>query len=290
MPSILRSKDSRNETFKHIHIRGAKRDQSRFYHCLRRGVTAGKWSGGLASQAIQTRTFLSAGGPQEVYNNRGMGSGVPLPMRVFGWIAGTAAFVFFIPVAFIIALTPPVLLGIYALTSRWRKLKNQLYKQRWDSMSSYHLTLQPDDLPGSQLQQGIPRIAKRRIMSALENDEQRLCERLGLSDGAELATDKLRFTEVESIQQEFRAGMGGLQEKMEIRTFGLVDLETGNRIAEIYLIIHRDLSRNSSEDPGRMRIEVNSVKSRNTPIVLEEPSEDELDDVVIDVKPRKKSH
>lgn len=156
-------------------------------------------------------------------------------------------------------------------------------------MSSYHLTLKPDDLPGSQMQQGIPHIAKRRIMSALENDEQNLCERLGLSVQDDLATDKLRFTDVESIQQEFRAGRGGLQEKMEIRTFGLVDFETTKRIANIFLIIHRDLSRNTAEDSGRMRIEVNGVNSRSSPIVLEEPTEDELEDVVIDVKPRRKS-
>lgn len=268
-----------------------KKDQSRFYHCLRHKAPT-RGSHGvrvLSSQANQIRTFFSTGGPQEVYNNRRMGRGVPLPMRVFGWIAGTAAFVFFIPVAFIIALTPPILLGIYGLTWRWRRLKNQLYKQRWDSMSSYHLTLKPDDLPGSQMQQGIPHIAKRRIMSALENDEQNLCERLGLSVQDDLATDKLRFTDVESIQQEFRAGRGGLQEKMEIRTFGLVDFETTKRIANIFLIIHRDLSRNTAEDSGRMRIEVNGVNSRSSPIVLEEPTEDELEDVVIDVKPRRKS-
>jgi hypothetical protein len=209
---------------------------------------------------------------------------IPAPIKAFGWVALTAAGVVFISLPILIIAGPPIVIGLWLYSRRMRKIANEIYRQRWNNMGSYHLAF-VDDTPtdgyGQQRRMGEPeRIAKERVMKAMDNNEQNMASQLGVRAHNGIYP-RLTFTDVEMMQRDFKASSQGMQERMEIRSLGLIDQETRRRIADVTIVVH---SNSSDQTHKRMRIEVTGAGYNAPNFILDGTPQNE--DVVIEIKRR----
>jgi hypothetical protein len=207
---------------------------------------------------------------------------IPAPLKSFIVVAATAAGVLFIATPLLIIVTPPVVLGLWWYTRRIRNIQNELYNQRWSNMGSYHLAFEPDDVAAAPNSR-IPSKARSRILRALENNENGVASGIGIDEYDPDELSHLKFTDVESIVQDFKGSSQGFKEDMEITTYGLISEDTNNRLADIALVVHRNLVTKKAQ----MRIEISTLGSYNRPprtFVLEGSESDDDEDMVIEVK------
>lgn len=271
----------------------------------RHGISALKYSAAVtATTATPVRTFIGNRpppppfgdwyrpfGPYEVYNkNPGplskLLSYIPAPIKSFGIMAGSAALIFFVATPLLIILAPPVFLGIWWYGRKLRKIQKELYEQRWSKMGSNHLTFDPPYDLFTGASSSIPDKSRDRIMKALANNENGVSGTLGYGYDEDL--NQLKFTDVESINQDFRGSSQGFQEELEISTYGLVDVVRNRRIANVTVTSHRDVS----SGKAKMHIELQSLG--NMPTIFEfdgnTTASQSDEDVVIEVGKNNRSN
>lgn len=209
---------------------------------------------------------------------------IPMPIKAVAWMGGITAAFFFISLPAIIVFGPPLILGGMWYGRRLKRLARELHDARWSNMGSYHLGFV--DEPANTARDRIPSVARSRVLRALENNEQGFAG-LILGQDAEHASESVVFTPVELVEQDFRAGSSGFQQRLELRRYGLAK-KGGSRIANVTVVLHSDVLGKGQQ---RMRIELASLGYRPKTIVLDAPSQDSsASDVIIDVTPKKNSH
>lgn len=226
-------------------------------------------------------------GPFEVYNKSPgpvarMMNWIPAPIKSFGIVAGTAAVLFFVAAPLLIIAAPPLCLGLWWYGRKLRRIQKALYDERWGKMGAHHFTA-AEDLFGGQLDNSIPDKARNRIFKALVNNENGMAGTLGYGQDED-AFNQLKFTDVESIHQDFKGSTQGFQEEMEISTYGLIDVINDERIANVTVISQRQLASRKA----KMRIEVQSLTPRPVEFVFngnDDTASDE--DVIIEVNSKK---
>ncbi|KAA8902877.1 hypothetical protein TRICI_005801 [Trichomonascus ciferrii] len=208
---------------------------------------------------------------------------IPAPIKSFGIMAGSAAVLFFVATPLLIIITPPLCLGLWWYGRKLRQIQKALYDERWGKMGAYHFT-SAEDLFGGQLNNNnIPDKARDRVFKALVNNENGIAGTLGYGYD-EGAFNQLKFTDVESIHQDFKGSTQGFQEEMEISTYGLIDVINDERIANVTVISQRQVA----SGKAKMRIEVQSLGSRPVEFVFNGNDDTISDeDVIIEVGSKK---
>lgn len=181
---------------------------------------------------------------------------VPMPFKVFGMIAATAAIGIFLAPALIILGGPPILGGLWWLRHRRTWLEQELHNQRWSNMASYHLLRQSNNTTDK-----MPYEARNRILEALRHDENGIRGSIGNSE--------VSFGPTESLYQDFKGSSSGFTEAITIEEHGIFH---GHRKVAIASIISKH---------SKMRVEVRSLIDHR--LFVLKPSE--ASDIVIDVKP-----
>lgn len=213
---------------------------------------------------------------------------VPGPVKSFAAMAGTAAVLFFVATPLLIIATPPLVLGMWWYSRRVRKIAKELYDQRWTQMAENHLKFRPSasddifrDVANTMFQGGekIPTRARHRVLAALMGDEQGIATDLGYAGSTK--DYQFRFTDVESIEQDFRASSMGFQEDLEMSSYGLLEVtESGyeQRLADVVVFLQRDAGRQEA----KLRIEVRTKDGRTYVFDGGDEASDP-NDVIIDV-------
>lgn len=199
---------------------------------------------------------------------------LPGPVKAISCI-GLAAGLIFIAGPILLIVGPPLGLAAFWYFRRLRSKRAELYKQRWSSMGSYHLTFDETIKPRDR----IPRSVRSRVMSAINKNQDGIASAMGIDESFRSIASEIKFTDVEGIEQEFKGSNTGFQEQMTVSTFGVVEINTGNRLATIEVV-----SMKKNDGPEKMRIEVVTDGLPPRRFVLEDTKEEEG---VLEVKGRR---
>ncbi|ANB10965.1 hypothetical protein AWJ20_3759 [Sugiyamaella lignohabitans] len=269
LSTLLKKKNRTDSEFTQLTKHSVSRNTLHHSSNIRNGLDQGRRTIDPVGTIRHARTYATYRGPGRGGLISSVWNLVPAPVRAFTVVAGTAAGFFFISVPLLIICGPPLALGLWLYTRRMKRIANELYHQRWNNLGSYHLTFEDqldqtaksqnpaDDLftilmnKAGGATSDAERIARDRILDAVESDEQNLAGLLNIKNQRDI--DNLGLTGLEGIQQDFRGSSQGFQEKMEIRTLGLVDKAQSppRRLANVTLVIQSDGYRNK-----KMRVEL----------------------------------
>jgi hypothetical protein len=177
---------------------------------------------------------------------------LPAPIKALTTIGVTAGLIFVLgPILLLVG--PPLGLVGYLYFRRLRAKRSELFKQRWANMGSYHLAF--DESSAIKPRDRIPRSVRTQVIEAINRNQDGLATAMGIDESFRTIASELRFTDVEGIEQEFKGSSAGFQEQMVISTFGVLDINTGQRLATIDLVT---VKKNNDQ---KLRIEITTTST-----------------------------
>lgn len=251
----------------------------------------------IPPQLCQSRGVFSRGGRRK----GSMFSYLPVPLQSFLPIVGIVGLLFFVAAPFIMLILPPLFLGGMLYMRRMNAIRKATFEKRWNDMASYHMLYQTNTAAMNE-QEALKKMATRRVVEAVQDNEQGIAEALGFPVASnDSAADEeliykrshLALTDITGIEEDWRVSPQGIAQNMTVYTMTLVDKNRdATPIAKVNIVVKvkQPVGFREANKEQDVRIEVETLGLRKHMFVLDGPSNEAESDSqprIIDVKSRK---